>query len=282
MKAMIRGLPLAVLGAALLAALGVLAAWWTGSPGAGAQVPPVIVGFDMNPTGNSCPDDGVTNCTLGTIDPCISVADGGSFSIDVFLEALPVADSILCFSYNINWGPPDFLDINTQTHTSTTVNLVAQGGTPLDMSEVVPDTTSPHSVTVADYGDAEYNPPFTHGVLGRYSVTVPTGTAAGVYGLTLGRLTLSRDVPPAGDLCDPTGYPPGPGCVVWDGSFTPQHGLVAVNQACPGQAPVGGIAELPGVSDSSALDYIALALLAAMVLLALTAGAWYTRRRRLR
>ena len=43
--------------------------------------------------------------------------------------------------------------------------------------------------------------------------------------------------------------------------------------------PVGGIAELPGVSDSSGRNHIALAGLAAAALLALSAGAWYARRR---
>jgi V8-like Glu-specific endopeptidase len=45
--------------------------------------------------------------------------------------------------------------------------------------------------------------------------------------------------------------------------------------------PVGGLAQLPDVSDSSARNYIALAALGAAALVALTAGAWYARRRRL-
>ena len=47
----------------------------------------------------------------------------------------------------------------------------------------------------------------------------------------------------------------------------------------PPPPAVGGIAELPDVSDSSAANYIALAGLAAAVLVALSAGAWYARRR---
>jgi hypothetical protein len=49
-----------------------------------------------------------------------------------------------------------------------------------------------------------------------------------------------------------------------------------IGDACE---PVGGIAQLPDVSDSSARNYIPLAALAAAALLALTAGAWYARRR---
>jgi hypothetical protein len=43
--------------------------------------------------------------------------------------------------------------------------------------------------------------------------------------------------------------------------------------------PVGGIAQLPDVSDSSGRSYIALAALGALALVALTAGGWYARRR---
>jgi len=43
--------------------------------------------------------------------------------------------------------------------------------------------------------------------------------------------------------------------------------------------PVGGIAQLPGVSDPSAPNYALLAALAVAALLALTAAAWYARRR---
>jgi hypothetical protein len=43
--------------------------------------------------------------------------------------------------------------------------------------------------------------------------------------------------------------------------------------------PVGGIAELPDVSDSAGRNYIALAGLAAAALFALGAGGWYARRR---
>ena len=46
--------------------------------------------------------------------------------------------------------------------------------------------------------------------------------------------------------------------------------------------PVGGVAALPEASGSPASNYIAVAALAAAALLALTAGAWYARRRWLR
>jgi len=45
---------------------------------------------------------------------------------------------------------------------------------------------------------------------------------------------------------------------------------------------VGGLAELPDVSDSSSRNYMALAGVAAAALVAFSAGAWYARRRWLR
>jgi hypothetical protein len=44
-------------------------------------------------------------------------------------------------------------------------------------------------------------------------------------------------------------------------------------------APVGGLAELPDASDSAGRNYVAVALAGLAALLALTAGAWYARRR---
>jgi hypothetical protein len=52
-----------------------------------------------------------------------------------------------------------------------------------------------------------------------------------------------------------------------------------IGDACELADPVGGIAELPDLADSSGANYIALGALAAGALLALTAGGWYARRR---
>jgi hypothetical protein len=51
-----------------------------------------------------------------------------------------------------------------------------------------------------------------------------------------------------------------------------------IGDACESGAPVGGIADLPDVSDSSSRNYVALAALSATALLALTAAGWYARR----
>jgi hypothetical protein len=55
------------------------------------------------------------------------------------------------------------------------------------------------------------------------------------------------------------------------------HDVKAAEKAAP--ASVGGIAELPDVSGSAGRNYAALAGLAAVAVLSVTAGAWCARRR---
>jgi hypothetical protein len=247
------------LGVMLLAILVAGLVVWPGNDGPAQASPGLVVGFDMNPAGNSCPGDGVNDCTLSTIDPCkdVNVSESpATFDIDVFLEGLPAGESILGFGYAINWGPPDaLLTVNAQTHTSTTVNLVAQGASPLDLSEGVPDTTSSHLVNMADFGAAEYNPPYTHGVLGRYNVTVPTGTVPGFYGLTLSSVSLGNDtVAPGGpygtgiDLCGVYG------CDIWDANSGPptMYGLIAVAPSSCAAAPTPTPTGSPTVTSTPA------------------------------
>jgi hypothetical protein len=77
-----------------------------------------------------------------------------------------------------------------------------------------------------------------------------------------------------GDTTDP-GEPTTFNSAVADGPYA----TTWITSNAPMNAPVGGLAELPDVSDSSSPSYIALAGLAAAALVALSAGAWYARRR---
>jgi hypothetical protein len=241
-------------------------------PSAQARPDAVVLGFDMDPAGNSCPNDG-TNCTLGFIDPCVEVPEGGGLiEFDVFLEDLPNGENILGFVYHIGerydipLGP-----ITAYIHTSEDVNLTAQPGSlPFDMSDLVGTLVPSFYANVGDWQTAEYNPPYTHGTLGRYTLDA-TGLANGIYGMTLDTIILGNESSEA--LCALYG------CDIWDANQG--YGLIAVDSACSPHA-VGGIAELPDASDSSAANYIALAGVAAAALLALTGGAWYAGRRWLR
>jgi hypothetical protein len=193
------------------------------SSGVGANG--LVVGFDMDPTGNSCPNDG-SDCTLGLIDRCVEVSAGDVFQFDVFLDGIPTDDSVLGFAYDINTFPGT---LTAKLHNSGTVNLVAQPGSQLlDFSDNVPDSSPPYAVNVGDLGDAEYNPPFTQGVLGRYTLNV-TGVGTGVYGMTLENLFVGNYF--ADDLC--VLYD----CDIWDANSEPQYGLIAVDTDCPGAPP---------------------------------------------
>ena len=224
-------------------ALAALSLWLVSGWGNTTQAQePVIVGFDMDPTGNSCPNSGppyTTDCTLGSIDACVEVSSGGSvIDFDVFLESLPSGQSIVSFQYAVVDFPGTLV---TQIHTDGSVNLTAQpgsGGTSDAFSDLVPDDTPPHLVIVIDFWAAEYNPPFTHGVLGRYALDT-TGVADGLYGLTIqppgtGLRQLIIGNGANLDLC--LLY----GCQIWDASFVPTHGVVAVGVSCPGDSDADG------------------------------------------
>jgi hypothetical protein len=82
------------------------------------------------------------------------------------------------------------------------------------------------------------------------------------------------DMDDIGDACDPNPSTP-------DGVPVVVNLQRTVSISGPAPPPVGGIAELPevGEDDSSGRIYMALVGIAAAALVALTAGAWYARRR---
>lgn len=82
-------------------------------------------------------------------------------------------------------------------------------------------------------------------------------------------ISADTDGDGVGEPCDNCEGVPNPDQADSDGD--------GIGDAC--EDVVGGIAELPEVSDSPGRNYTALAGLAAVALVALTAGAWYARRR---
>lgn len=237
----------------------------------------------MDPAGNSCPNDG-TDCTLGTMEECVQVPSGGGpVEFDVFLDNLPSGDSILGFRYHIGEKHDNVLGpITAITEQNPDVNLTEQpGSSTLGFSDPVGTLVPSFYASVAELGAPEYNPPYTQGTLGRYTLDT-TGLADGIYGLTLDTVILGSEV--SSDLC--VLY----SCDIWDANATPEpYGLIAIGQSCPPAptptatpAAVGGIAELPDASDSSAPNYVAVAGGIAAAFAALSTGAWYARRRWLR
>jgi len=289
-KSLKKTLPVAAQGVALIVALTTLALWLpdSGATQVKAQQP-ITIGFDMNTAGNSCPGPG-SDCTLGAIDRCVSAPRGGGvITIDVFLKDLPqlpgqpAEGGITSFAYHI--GEKNDLTVGTVTaitHQNKVVNLlmVLPNASPQEFSDRVGTSIPTWYAVFVDLrtAAAEFNPPFTKGVLSRLEIDT-AGTADGVYGLALGGqpeddYIAINDVGPD-NYCNPTSrnYV---GCDVLDAYDS--YGLIAVGVACP-SGSVGGTAELPDVPDSPSRNRIAPAALAAAGLLALTASAWYARRR---
>jgi hypothetical protein len=250
---------------------------------------PIIVGFDMNTQGNSCLGGG---CVLGPIDHCVHVpTGGGSITFDVFLDNLPHMDGqpyvggITSFIYYVGEEQGRVVGTVTgYTHTDSAVNLMFARpfDVPQDHSDVVGTAVPLWKALVVDLGDTEFNPPYTRGVLSRLTVDT-TGTSDGLYGLTIEpewENYISVGDAAADNYCNPDDGGDGPdpfqaGCDILDAHDG--YGLIAIGAACA----AGGIAELPEVSGSSHPPYAAFAVGLAGTLLALSAGAWYARRRRL-
>ncbi|MDP2949212.1 MAG: hypothetical protein Q8P22_06715 [Chloroflexota bacterium] len=234
---------------ALAAVLALVLGLWGDSREPARADASLVVGYDMNPAGNSCPgtgNTGGTDCTLGSVESCVEVTAGGNFDFDVFIDGLPEGESLAGPDYYVGWFAGLALTINGPEPAGAGewtlgVNLIADdAGSVFGLSGTSPvgNTVSPHHAAVADLGVAETNPPFTKGVLHRFNATVEATTPAGVYGLFFdpdedgngpdegGPVLMGNKA--GDDMC--TIY----GCELWDANRSPQYGLVAVDTSCEG------------------------------------------------
>ena len=178
---------------------------------------------------DGCPQ---VDCRAETSTQCANDTDDDParcLDFDVFLDDLPDAESVLGFGYSIGEKTSTLLGpITACIHQDELVNLTEQpGSATMDMSDACNGTVTvpTFGANIADMGAAEFNPPFTQGTLGRYTLDL-TGVGIGLYGLTLSNVLLGNDM--ANNLC--VLY----GCDLWDANHTPlPYGLIAVGQACP-------------------------------------------------
>jgi hypothetical protein len=217
------------------------------------------VNFDIDPqiTGN-------TTNTLGTVEDCYAVTcpsanctwngsssfDGVSdYNIDIVVTGDTQAPTT--YAASLNFDP-------TKVHIAApgTDDLIKLPGA-FSLSETLPDSVSPY-LAGASYGAGA-------GTEGDGTL-VRVGLDIGASGV----VTFSLDAAPETEYTSGAGSHP----------ITVDSGMLAINDYC-GIPPVGGIAELPDVSDLAAVNYIGLAGLAAAAA-ALAAGGWYARRRWLR
>ena len=255
---------------------------WGGAGGIASAQEPIILAIDMDPystPANTCPGDFIHDCTVGSIERCVSVPTvaGTTFAVDALV--LLLSNGHANFAWDLAF--PDIassadLTMTAQVETASQVNLISQSvaSAPVSWSELVPDAISPHTASTTDLSSSETTPPFTQGTESRMTFTVGAGATPGLYGFSF--------VPDAYWVGDENGesYSSHTGITVLDSNSVPQYGVLALGMPCPsGVIPVGGIAELPNVSGSSGPPYTALAGIAAPALVALTTGAWYARRR---
>jgi hypothetical protein len=219
------------------------------------------VNFDIDPqiTGNSAG-------TLGTVENCYAVTcpsaecdwDGSSsfdgvsdYVIDVVVSGDTQAPIEYRATLNYDEAIVHVADPGTDT-------LIKMPGA-LDLSEwPLPDGDGTFAAGAIFYIVGS-------GTAGDGTI-VRVGLDIGASGVVIFSLEAAPLTAYVSAASDPDSHP-----------LTLDVGRLAINVACPGA--VGGIAELPDVPGSSGRNYVAIAGLAAAMLVALSAGGWYARRR---
>jgi len=219
------------------------------------------VNFDIDPeiTGNSAN-------TLGTVENCYEVTcpsdecswDGSSSFDDVsdyVIDIVVTGDTEAPTSYyaSLNYD-------ETKVHVAApgTDTLIKMPGA-IDTSEELPDSDGTFAAgamyLMGDPGIAG------DGTIARVGLDIG---ASGVVTFSLNAAPLTVYVSAASE---PDSHP-----------LTLGRGTLAINEACPDV--VGGVAELPDVSGSAGRNYVVIAGLGApAVVVAVSVGGWYARRR---
>jgi hypothetical protein len=236
--------------AAIAVALAMATAFAERAPGAGAQG---VVTFDIDPdtTGNS-------ENTLGTIENCVEIT-----------VPTPVFDNTSDYNIDIvvfgdTQAPTEYYAELVYDPTKVHIadlgmdDLIKMPGA-VALSEPRPGSDGTHAFGAIYLAGGPGTP--DDGTLVRVGLDIG-GSGIVTFALTLSEPPQTRYTSVAGEHAVSLG-----------------RGHLAINASCA----VGGIAELPHVGDSGAANRTALAASAvAAGLFALTAGAWYARRRRVR
>ena len=211
--------------------------------------------IDVNNT-----DGASTVTTFGgveTVDVCIgSQSVGASFDIDIIIDDA----NDLAGPYLILYYDNTILNVTARDYASWKM-----GGGCIEQANPLPDTDGEYLWSCARPTGVNGD-----GVLVRVTLQA---IASGSSDLTLCK--INGDCPNASDSDGTNHFYPE---VLVDDP--PGDMRVVVGDLCP--SPVGGIAELPDVSDSAASNHIALAGLVALGVVSVSAGAWYASRRWLR
>ena len=214
------------------------------------------VDFDIDPkiTGNSAN-------TLGTVEDCYEVTcpsanctwngsssfnDVSDYQIDIVVSGDTQAPTMYDVSLNFDSNEVHIAEPGTN-------RLIKLPGA-VSLGEMLPDSVSPYVASASYYMGA--------GTEGDGTL-VRVGLDIGASGV----VTFSLNAAPDTEYTSDAGSHP----------ITLDSGRLAINDSCA-IPPVGGIAELPTVSELAGRNSIALAGIAAAAA-ALAAGGWYARRR---
>ena len=223
------------------------------------------VNFDIDPeiTGNSAN-------TLGAIENCYAITcpsaectwDGSSSFDDV-------SDYVIDVVVSGDTQAPTNYDASLN-YDETKVHVAEPGTDP----GIDPDGKMPGAIDLSDTPLPDSDGTFIARAM--YLMGGPgiagDGTIARV-GLDIGAsgvVTFSLNAPPDTAYVSELGTH----------AVTRGTGMLAINETC--SDAVGGMAELPDVSDSAGRNYVAMAGLTVVALLALSAGLWYAGRRWIR
>jgi hypothetical protein len=205
-----------------------------------------VLGIDVDPSGN-------TATSLGTIDQCISVSSGANFDIDVFLNSIPSPHNLGGLEYRLNYDSTK-LQVNAIDHAAGTSLMMSQAKSGvLELGDCsapgspCPDTDGSLFVSMVDSGGgASAEGPGSLGVLGRYTLEVVGGDGTLAY-LTLTGLYLAGFEPAVTEWTGEIDQ-------VWDGNFTPQYGIIAIDTPCPELTPAPApTAAIPAAATPAAL-----------------------------
>ncbi len=190
----------------------------------------VTVAIDVDPT--AAPANTATS--LGTIERCISIANspGNQFTIDVIVDEIPSGLDFAGFGYRLHFDDTRF-QITAQDYLFLLTS--APGSELLDVSESVPDTTSPHNVAPIDLGTPETGP--VAGVLGRYTMEVRDAAPSGLANLSLSSPGLFQPPPAPGAFAEE---------IIVDQTL---DGFIALGEPCPSELPPPAVA--PSGSEPS-------------------------------
>jgi hypothetical protein len=219
----------------LLAVPVVLALWLVGGADGGALAQggtgqdPNIIGIDVIATGN-------TQSTLGVIDTCREVAIGETFDVDVFLDDVPVGQDFSTQDYFLTFDNTK-LSAVSQDHSASLILLGKVAGSNVFDASPTPSASTFHSA-ILDIGipaSTYAEQPGDRGVLGRYTLQA---TASG-----LATLNLSNNAIALGNSSGVDWFPTDID-EVWDASYSPQYGIIAIAPATCG-TPVSPTATPP-------------------------------------